>query len=137
MTIAYLALGSNLGSPVKQIRLAIKALRHLPATQVLKVASFYYSPAWGRKAQPSFCNTVVQINTCLAPLKLLTQCQAIEKRQGRYRRYRYGARTLDIDILLYGHLTINSPRLTIPHPRMLERDFVRIPLLEISHLFKM
>lgn len=131
MTLAYLALGSNLRSPARQLRLAIKALRHLPRTHLLRVADFYYNEAWGRKVQPRFCNTVVAIETSLSPQHLLTLCQGIEQAQGRYRRYQWGARTLDIDILLYGHIRMITPQLTLPHPRMNERDFVRIPLAQI------
>lgn len=131
MTLCYLGLGSNLNSPERQLRQAIEALRLLPLSNLCKVASFYRTEAWGRKQQPRFCNTVVAIQTKLTPHQLLYFCQKIESKQGRIRKLRWGARTLDIDILLYGSHKINSLNLVIPHPRMHERDFVKIPLLEI------
>lgn len=132
MTLCYLALGSNLKNPQRQLRHAIHALRGLHDCDVLQVAGFYASKAWGRKVQPSFYNTVVSIRTRLTPEQLLARCQQIEIRQGRYRRVKWGARTIDIDILLYGQRQINQPQLTIPHPSMMARDFVLIPLLEIA-----
>lgn len=132
MTLCYLGLGSNLNSPERQLRQAINALRQLPDTQLYKIANFYLSKAWGRKAQPHFCNTVVAIKTTMTPQRLLKHCQNIEYQQGRIRKVRWGARTLDIDILLYGSLELNNQTLQIPHPRLHERDFVFIPLLEIA-----
>jgi len=132
MTLCYLALGSNLNSPERQLRQAIEALRSLPLSNLSKVASFYRSKAWGRKLQPPFCNTVVAIHTRLSPQQLLYFCQKIECKQGRVRKVRWGARTLDIDILTYGSQKIKTLDLVIPHPRMHERDFVQIPLLEIA-----
>jgi 2-amino-4-hydroxy-6-hydroxymethyldihydropteridine diphosphokinase len=133
MTLCYLALGSNLGTPARQLRCAIQKIRKLPGTHLLKIASFYTSTAWGKKIQPTFCNTVVAIQTNLPPKALLAHCLRIEKSQGRKRSVKWGARTLDIDILLYGQKEIHYPNLSIPHPRLLERDFVLIPLLEIAH----
>lgn len=132
MIVCYLALGSNLKSPQRQLRRAIDAIRRLPSTEITHIARFYPSKAWGRKVQPSFYNTAVAIRTSLTPEMLLTKCQQIETRQGRCRRIKWGARTLDIDILLYGTRQIKKPKLTIPHPYLLERDFVLIPLLEIA-----
>ena len=128
MIIAYLSIGSNLQCPQRQLRLGIKLIRQLPKTYCLKIAPFYFNPAWGRKMQPQFCNTVVKIATTLSPQYLLSFCQAIETRQGRIRKVKWGARTLDIDILLYGNIRLKTPQLTIPHPYMNERDFVCIPL---------
>ncbi|KTD48005.1 2-amino-4-hydroxy-6- hydroxymethyldihydropteridine pyrophosphokinase [Legionella quinlivanii] len=130
--ICYLALGSNLKSPERQIRTAIQAIASLPKTQVLKTASLYESIAWGRKIQPCFFNTVIKVKTRLRALDLLKQCQQIEKTHGRIRRIRWGSRTLDIDILIFGKHFSCHPRLQIPHPRLLERDFMFLPLLEIS-----
>ncbi|VEG90201.1 2-amino-4-hydroxy-6-hydroxymethyldihydropteridine diphosphokinase [Legionella spiritensis] len=132
MTDVYLALGSNLRSPQRQIRHAINAIRLLPQTRVVKTASFYHNEAWGRKTQPKFCNTVVAIQTKLPPQRLLQLCHRIETRQGRCRRVRWGARTVDIDLLLYGDLFINTMQLQVPHPGICYRDFVYIPLLEIA-----
>lgn len=132
MNLCYLALGSNLKSPERQLRQAIAAIRVFPRTYLIKQASFYYSQAWGRKAQPNFVNTVVCINTALSPLDLLFYCQQLEKKQERVRQVRWGSRTLDIDILLYGTLKLHSKALILPHPRLHLRDFVFVPLLEIA-----
>nr|MBA3537069.1 2-amino-4-hydroxy-6-hydroxymethyldihydropteridine diphosphokinase [Tatlockia sp.] len=103
MIRCYLGLGSNLNSPERQLRKALEALRLLPQSNIIKVAAFYRSKAWGRKAQPHFANTVVAINTNLRPQRLLHLCQQIELKQGRVRKARYGSRTIDIDILFYGN----------------------------------
>jgi 2-amino-4-hydroxy-6-hydroxymethyldihydropteridine diphosphokinase len=135
MTLCYLALGSNLSSPQRQLRRAIKQINTLPGTYLLKVSHLYFSKAWGRKLQPNFYNAVVAVHTRLSPEALLKQCQSIENKQGRQRKVRYGARTLDIDILLYDKKSVvKSDKLIVPHPRLLERDFVLIPLLEIAPL---
>ena len=131
MITSYIALGSNLKTPTRQLHLGIAAIRNIPNTCVLAVAPFYLNKAIGRKAQPNYCNTVVKIRTSLTPHQLLAQCQRIEKKQGRVRRVKWGARTLDLDIILYGTQRINTPTLTIPHPRLSERDFVYIPLSQI------
>ena len=132
MTLAYLALGSNLRTPRRQLHRAIQQLRKLPKTHVIKVAEFYNSKAWGRKIQPNFCNTVVAIHTSLPPAALLSECQQIERSQGRIRKIKWGARTIDIDVILYGLKTVHTSRLAIPHPQLLHRDFVLTPLLEIA-----
>ena len=132
MIISYLALGSNLKTPSRQLYLAIYALRRTPGIQLLRIAPFYRNNAFGRKSQPNFCNTVVKIMTNLSPQQLLSRCQRIEKKQGRIRRTKWAARTLDIDILFYGTQLIKTYSLTIPHPELVKRDFVTIPLLQIS-----
>ncbi|QRN03725.1 2-amino-4-hydroxy-6-hydroxymethyldihydropteridine diphosphokinase [Legionella sp. MW5194] len=132
MTCVYLGLGSNLGSAERQLRRALDALRTLPDTRLLQTAPFYRNQAWGRKAQPRFTNTVAAIQTRLSPQALLTHCHRIEHTQGRLRQIKWGARTLDIDILLFGSLIMDSLHLTIPHPRLLERDFACLPLLALN-----
>ncbi|ARG97624.1 2-amino-4-hydroxy-6-hydroxymethyldihydropteridine diphosphokinase [Legionella micdadei] len=132
MTLCYLGLGSNLNSPARQLRRAINALRRLPDSCITQEASFYWSEAWGRKAQPKFCNTVVALQTRLSPQRLLDCCHQIEQQQQRIRKIKWGARTLDIDILLYGSQKIDTLTLKVPHPRIIERDFVLLPLLEIA-----
>ena len=132
MITCYLGLGSNLRSPERQLRQAAVRLKKLPKTAVITLSNIYFSPAFGRRAQPPYCNSVIEIRTCLPPQTLLRHCLAIEKKQQRVRKVRWGARTLDIDILLYGQQTIHKHRLTIPHPRMFERDFVLKPLLTIA-----
>lgn len=132
MTLCYLSLGSNLGDPQRQLRRAIKHIKQIEGTSLLKVSSLYFNKAWGRKQQPDFYNAVVAIKTRLPPLKLLSCCQAIERKHNRQRKVRWGARTLDIDIILYGDTSLNLHNLVIPHPRFLERDFVLIPLAEVT-----
>lgn len=132
MTICYLALGSNLGSPQRQLRLAVQVLRTSSYCNVLKVSRFYPSLALGHRAQPLFYNAVLCLKTSLNPLELLAYCQQIEKKFKRVRKKHWGARTLDIDILFYGTQYINHPKLVTPHPEMKLRDFVLVPLMEIA-----
>lgn len=131
MNSCYLALGSNQNNPERQLRQALRAIKQLPKTTVLKASSFHWTKAWGLSAQQDFCNAVVLIHTQLSPLVLLKLCQAIENQQGRVRKRRWGPRTLDIDIILYGQRKMRSKELTLPHPYFLERDFVMSPLCEI------
>lgn len=133
MNYCYLGLGSNLKSPERQIRRALKALKTLPKTSIQQVAPLYFNQAWGRKSMPDYCNTVVAIRTTLPPLSLLKRCQHLEHLQGRQRKIRYGARTLDIDILLYQNRTMHHPKLILPHPHIAERDFVLVPLSHMVH----
>lgn len=135
--LCFLALGSNLNAPERQLRIAIKALSRHPEIVVLKTAAFFDNQALGRKSQPDFCNTVVAIKTLQSPDRLLNTCQQIEDRQGRQRRVKWGARTLDIDILFYGERRIKTPDLHIPHPALLNRDFVLIPLKELLPFFRL
>jgi len=127
----FLSLGSNLRSPERQIFQAIRLLRNLPRTTLTKHSALYFNPAVGLRAQPAFCNAVVLIETHLTANQLLSHCQQIELQQGRVRKKRWGARTLDIDILIYGQLKCHTPKLTLPHPRLLERDFMLVPLLQL------
>ncbi|MGQ3891055.1 2-amino-4-hydroxy-6-hydroxymethyldihydropteridine diphosphokinase [Legionella sp. CNM-4043-24] len=132
MIPCYLALGSNLKHPQRQLRRAMQHISAMPGTILLRTSSLYFNKAWGRKAQPDFYNAAVAIQTRLTPRQLLAHCQAIEQEQGRYRKVRWGARTLDIDILLYGQQRIGTHNLIIPHPGLMQRDFVLTPLLEIA-----
>lgn len=133
MITAYIAVGSNLGDPVAQAELAIKALEGIPGTHVLKASSLYSSTPMGPQNQPDYINAVVKIETELAPIDLLDNTQKIELEQGRVRKdERWGPRTLDLDILLYGEQIIDEPRLTVPHYGMKEREFVLYPLQEIE-----
>lgn len=127
-----IALGSNLKSPERQIRSAINHLKNLPHSHLIEVAPFYKNKAVGLKNQPCFINTVVHIKTRLPPLKLLTLCQLIENYHGRVRIRKWGARTLDIDLIVYDKLKLNHPRLKLPHPLYLQRDFVYIPLFYLK-----
>lgn len=132
MITCYLGLGSNLNTPERQLRIAMNHLRTMPKTTVIQISKLYFNEAVGRRAQPPYCNGVVKIRTTQPPIKLLKQCLAIEKKQQRVRKVRWGARTLDIDILLYGNKTIHNNHLIIPHPRMYEREFVLVPLLSLN-----
>lgn len=132
MTRCYLGLGSNLRAPKRQLRQAIHGLCKLPRTVVSHRSSLYVSHPCGVRSQPQYYNMVIALDTSLPPQQLLTRCLALENKQKRLRKKRWGPRTLDIDLLLYGSQKIDNHRLTLPHPRMLERDFVLVPLLEIS-----
>lgn len=128
----YLGLGSNLNSPARQIKTALKAIAKLPGTQLVRCAPWYQSIAIGPGNQPRYINTVVAIDTVLKPRPLLQALQQIEQQQGRKRIVRWGPRTLDIDILLYARLALNTQQLKIPHPRLRERNFVLYPLADIA-----
>ncbi len=133
MITAYIAVGSNLADPVSQAKLAIETLKNLPESEFVKASALYSSTPMGPQNQPDYINAVVAIKTNLTPLQLLDCTQAIELEQGRVRKdERWGPRTLDLDIILYGNEVIDSERLTIPHYGMKEREFVLYPLAEIA-----
>lgn len=132
MSIVYIALGSNLNMPIAQLQSALKAMDRLPQTKLLNVSSFYQSKPLGPQDQPDYVNAVACIETQLQPIELLDALQYIENEQGRVRLRRWGERTLDLDILLYDDLQLQSERLTIPHYDMKHREFVMIPLQEIA-----
>lgn len=130
---AYVGLGSNLGSPVRRVRAALDSLAGFPETQLHAASRLYRSPPWGVTDQPDFVNAVAALDTGLAPGPLLAGLQALEEEAGRTREgIRWGPRILDLDLLLYDELRCDDPRLTLPHPRMHERAFVLVPLLEIA-----
>jgi 2-amino-4-hydroxy-6-hydroxymethyldihydropteridine diphosphokinase len=129
---AYLGLGSNLGDRRQHLAEAVRRLHAGPALQVVRVSSVYESSPVGVAAQPDFLNLVVQVATTHAPQELLAECLRIETDLGRERRERWGPRTIDIDLLLYGDVRIDDESLTVPHPRMRERSFVLTPLAEIA-----
>jgi len=131
--IAYIALGSNLDDPPRQIRSAVAALRELPQSRLNACSSLYRSRPLGPSDQPEYVNAVAALQTALAPEQLLEQLQCIELQHGRVRTaQRWGPRTLDLDIVLYGAQQIDTPRLTVPHYAMAERHFVLYPLQEIA-----
>ena len=132
MTLAFVALGANLGDPIITIKAAIAALDALPATTRTATSSLYRTAPVGLKNQPDFINAVVALETQLAPLALLEQLFAIEAAFGRQRSVRNAPRTLDLDLLLHGDTRQVTPTLTLPHPRMHERAFVLAPLAEIA-----
>lgn len=132
MITAYIALGSNLNTPIEQLNSALNAIENLPQTKLLAVSSFYQSKPLGPQDQPDYVNAVAKIETALSALDLLDALQRIENEQGRVRLRRWGERTLDLDILLYGNEMIQHERLTVPHYDMHNREFVIVPLAEIS-----
>ncbi len=129
---AYLGLGSNEGDRVANIREAIRRLENGGSCRVIDCSSVYETKPVGIIEQPDFLNAVVRVTTSLTPLALLDYCQAIEHSMGRVRTMRWGPRVIDIDILLYGRESLCTERLVIPHPEMLKRAFVLVPLSEIA-----
>ena len=129
----YIGLGSNLETPSEQLRSALSAMAEIPFTQLTKVSSFYLSLPMGPADQPDYVNAVAEIETQLSCKELLLELQAIEQQHGRVRKEeRWGARTLDLDILLYGEHLIDEPDLIVPHYGMKIREFVLYPLAEIA-----
>jgi 2-amino-4-hydroxy-6-hydroxymethyldihydropteridine diphosphokinase len=131
MERVYIGMGSNLADPAEQLREALKALGQLPHTHVSGVSSFYVSDSL-LPGQPRYTNAVAALDTALAPLALLDALQAIENGQGRERLERWGPRTLDLDIVLFGDRLIDEPRLKVPHYHMQARAFVLYPLAELA-----
>ncbi|HEY0635615.1 MAG TPA: 2-amino-4-hydroxy-6-hydroxymethyldihydropteridine diphosphokinase [Gammaproteobacteria bacterium] len=134
MTVrAYIGLGSNLDDPLSQVRAALTELAALPQSRLAAVSPLYRTPPLGPADQPDYINAVVALDTDLAPLALLDHLQHIEQQHGRVRGpLRWGPRTLDLDLLLYGERVITSERLTVPHPGVSERPFVIFPLQAIA-----
>lgn len=132
--LVYLSLGSNLGEPEKQLDQAIAQLESLAEVSHLRQSSYYQTEPWGKTDQPSFVNAAVELVYQGSPFKLLRQCQAIEKEMGRKRIVKWGPRLIDIDIIFFDDLEINSPDLIIPHPYYRERDFVLDPIRELKRL---
>ncbi len=128
--IAYIGLGSNVGDSRALLAQAIGMLAE--AVRVTKVSSLYHTEPVGFREQEDFINAVAEIETDRSPDGLLELCRTIENQLGRRRTVRWGPRTIDLDILLYGDLAVNAPALVIPHPRMAERKFVLAPLAEIA-----
>lgn len=130
---AYIGLGSNQGQPMQQLDAALTALDKIAGSRVSKRSSFYTSSPMGPSDQPDYINAVAELETPLSAQNLLLAMQAIEQLQGRDRSgQRWGPRTLDLDLLLYGDEVITTETLLVPHPGMVERDFVLIPLAEIA-----
>ena len=137
MKLAYIALGANLGKPITQITTALQHINKLPETAIICVSSFYQSEPIGYLYQPDFINAVAKIQTQLSPESLLEALLAIEKTYGRTREFKNAPRPLDLDILSYDNLFLQSATLHLPHPRMRERAFVMLPLQEISPDFQL
>lgn len=128
----FIGLGSNLNTPQKQLDQAIKSLSKIPSCSLIAHSSYYSSTPVGPQDQPDFINAAALIKTKLSPNDLLKQLQAIEINQGRVKKRHWGERSIDLDILLYGNLSINSEALCIPHKELANRDFVLRPLLELD-----
>ncbi|MEO1747409.1 MAG: 2-amino-4-hydroxy-6-hydroxymethyldihydropteridine diphosphokinase [Pseudomonadota bacterium] len=129
---AYLGLGGNIGDVQAAMRWALSQIEQLDQTPIFAISPLYKTPPWGIKTQNWFLNACVGIKTPMPPHALLRALIDIEKRAGRVRDVRWGPRTLDIDILMIDDLSIQTPGLTVPHPRMLERAFVMTPLADIA-----
>lgn len=133
MTVAYIALGSNLGDARGQVTSAFAALAQLPGTTLQGRSALYLTPPWGVLDQPPFINAVAHIDTALAPHDLLDALLAVERQAGRVRDgERWGPRTLDLDVLHMDGVALDDDRLTLPHPRIAERAFVLLPLNDLA-----
>lgn len=128
----FIGLGSNLQNPIKQVQTGIVELNQIQQTQCLACSSLYRSAPVGPVDQPDYINAVALLATDLAPLALLDALQVLEQKHNRVRKKRWGPRTLDLDILLYGNQQIHSDRLTVPHRHLHERMFVLQPMSEIA-----
>jgi 2-amino-4-hydroxy-6-hydroxymethyldihydropteridine diphosphokinase len=129
---AFLSLGGNLGEPAVAMASALRMLDAEPDIDVVAVSSLYRTPPWGKIDQPDFLNAAAELRTTLSPRGLLDVCLEVEHRLKRVRKERWGPRLIDMDILAFGGCKIHEAGLEIPHPRMLERAFVLVPLAEIA-----
>ena len=130
MKTVYVALGSNLNDPLNQLKQAVKALQEFAIN--FEVGPFYGSKPVGPQDQPDYVNAVAKFDTNLTALELLDKLQHIENQQGRVRLRRWGERTLDLDLILYGNEQIQNERLTVPHIEMKNREFVIVPIFDLS-----
>ena len=129
---AFLSLGGNIGNPRRALTAAMRLIAANPQTRVVKASCLYRTPPWGELRQPDFLNAAAEIATELAPHSLLRMCLEIEEKLMRIRSEKWGPRSIDIDILTYDNTAVRQTGLEIPHPRMLDRAFVLIPLAEIA-----
>lgn len=132
MHLAFVALGANLDDPVAQVQAAFEALRHLPASRLMRASSLYRTAPVGIHGQPDFINAVALLETGLEAEALLDALLATEAAFGRRRDFHHAPRTLDLDLLLFDDVLIDTARLSLPHPRMHLRAFVMAPLAEIA-----
>ncbi len=133
MTLAYIALGSNQASPLEQVSSALDALAAIPQSRMVASSSFYRTPPLGPQDQPDYLNAAVVLDTDLSAEALLDHTQRLELEHGRVRKAeRWGPRTLDLDLMLFGDEVIHTERLTVPHYDMKNRAFMLVPLLEIA-----
>lgn len=131
-TTAYLGLGGNLGDPKTAMAAALRALDALTGIAVVAVSSLYRTPPWGMTDQPDFLNAVAKVETALSPRGLLDACLDAERALKRVRNERWGPRSIDLDILIFGDRHIDEEGLSVPHPRIAERAFVLVPLAELA-----
>jgi 2-amino-4-hydroxy-6-hydroxymethyldihydropteridine diphosphokinase len=131
LTVAVLGLGGNIGDTRSLMAAAIECLARNPEIELQAVSALYHTPPWGKTDQPPFLNAAVKIETELSPQALLRTVLGVEQQLGRERAERWGPRTIDIDILLYGVIAIDEPGLRIPHPRLKERAFALAPLVDV------
>jgi len=133
MIRCYIGLGANLLQPLQQLQQAVQALKQLPDTELVAVSDFYGSKPMGPQDQPDYVNAVAALDTRLPPVELLAQLQQVEQQQGRQRKAeRWGPRTLDLDLLLYGDQRLQTAQLTVPHYDMKQREFVLYPLHQLA-----
>lgn len=129
---AYLGLGGNLGDREAYLQQAVRLLGEQERVRVLRLSPIYETEPWGYTDQAAFLNQVAEVETELSPQALLAATQAVERALGRERLLRWGPRTMDVDILLYGDRRIDEPDLTVPHPRLTQRAFVLVPLTDLA-----
>ena len=132
MSIAFVGIGTNMGDRLLNINKAIDALKLLPNTTVEAISNIYETEPWGLKEQPNFLNGVIKVNTSLSPNALLGGLLGIEAAMGRVREIKNGPRVLDLDLLLYDDVILNTEELVLPHPFIKEREFVLKPLCELN-----
>ena len=130
--IAYLGLGSNVGDRLANLQRAVDAFRGEPGVRIASSSRVWETVPIGGPPQPKYLNAVLRVETDRSPRELLDACRSVEQALGRVRTERWGPRTIDVDILLYDDETVDAPDLTVPHPRMTERAFVVLPLLELD-----
>ena len=132
MNQVYLGIGSNKNHPYFRINTVLRQINRIKSTNIVKKSGLYVTKPLGPQAQPNFINSVIEIKTNLEPLELLYELQNLEKLHNRKKTKRWGPRSMDIDILIYNNLIMNTNKLVIPHPGLKYRDFVLIPLYEIT-----
>ena len=132
MNQVYLGIGSNKNHPYFRINTVLKQINRIKSTNIVKKSSLYVTKPLGPQAQPNFINSVIEIRTSLEPIDLLHELQNLERLHNRKKTKRWGPRSMDIDILIYNNLIMNTDKLIIPHPGLEYRDFVLIPLYEIT-----
>ncbi|WP_455540072.1 2-amino-4-hydroxy-6-hydroxymethyldihydropteridine diphosphokinase [Terrisporobacter sp.] len=132
MNKAYLGLGTNMGDRENYLRQACAIINNHPNINILKVSKVYETKAWGLKEQDDFLNLCLEIETNLNPEELLKVCNSVESKLNRVRLVRWGPRTIDVDILFFENIVSMDENLTLPHPRIIERAFVLIPLMDLN-----